>query len=376
MKLSRLLIVLLFMILFLPAAAMADNGVNVIKPIQYYGSYGDSPGQIDNPLCVHIGANDNLYVLQDIGYNGKHRRVITVFDRNFSYVNTFDVVKTSMVDPGLDRAPYGRNLYYDNTANSMDIADDGSIYVLSGYDVIVYNNDGSYRTQFPVSSFMTWIGSSGKETWFYYPSGIITGAGGKTIVTSGNSPKPEILTVGPDARLISKSTMQSGNAYSMTRDQNGSVYMIMVNQSAIRVYNSTMTYENNLQLQYNGTYDSNPSAIAFFRDGNFTASANGIYIYYPNGSTITQFMDNNQTAADSNWGRLITVNTSDFLVVVSGAQNSAYTPQPILTYQYINGTIVGEHKENQGGNDNSFCPGVLAPLFLIFLTIKVFHKSV
>ena len=79
---------------------MADNGVNVIKPIQYYGSYGDSKGQIDNPLCVRIGANDYLYVLQDIRYSGKHRRVISVFDRNFTYVNTFDVVKTSMTDPG------------------------------------------------------------------------------------------------------------------------------------------------------------------------------------------------------------------------------------------------------------------------------------
>ena len=374
MKLKRLSIVLLFVILFLPAAAIADNGVNVIKPIQYYGSYGDSPGQIDNPLSVRIGANDNLYVLQDISYNGKHRRVISVFDRNFSYVNTFDVVKTSMVDPGLDRAPYGRNLYYDNAANSMDVGDDGSIYVLSGYDVMVYNIDGSYRTQFPVSSFMTWIGSSGAETWFFYPSGIITGSSGKVIVTSGNSPKPEILTVGADARLISKSDMQTGNAYSMVRDHNGSVYMIVTNQSAICVYNSTMTYENDLQLQYNGTYDSNPAAIAFFRGGNFTASANGIYIYYPNGSTISRFMDNNQTAADTNWGCLIAVNSSDYLVVVSGAMNSANIPQPIFTYQYINGTIVGEQPKNQGGNDNSICPGVLAPLFLIFLTIKVFHK--
>ncbi len=353
---------------------MADNGVNVIKPIQYYGTYGDSPGQIDNPLCVRIGANDNLYVLQDISYNGKHRRVISVFDRNFSYVNTFDVVKTSMVDPGLDHAPYGRNLYYDNTANSMDIADDGSIYVLSGWDVMIYNNDGSYRTQFPVSSFMTWIGSNGGETWFYYPSGILTSADGKVFVTSGNSPIHEILTVGPDARLISKSNMQTGNVSDMVRDHNGNVFMILANQSAIHVYNSTMAYENVLQLQYNGTYNSNPSAIGFFRDGNFTASANGIYLYYPNGSTISQFMDNNQTDADRNWGRLIAVNSSDFLVVVSNEKNSADTPQPILTYQYNNGTVIGEQKENQGGNDNSICPGVLAPLFLIFLTIKVFHR--
>ena len=179
MKHKCLLIVLLFVILFLPAVAMADNGVNVIKPIQSYGSYGDSTGQIDNPLCVRIDANDNLYVLQDIGYSGKHRRVISVFDRNFTYVNTFDVVKTSMTDPGLDRAPYGKNLYYDNAANSMDIADDGSIYVLSGCDVIVYNNNGSYRTQFPVSSFMTWIGSSGEADMVLLPVRHTDGHGRK-----------------------------------------------------------------------------------------------------------------------------------------------------------------------------------------------------
>jgi hypothetical protein len=345
----------------------------VIKPIQSYGTYGDSPGQIDNPISVRMDANDNLYVLQDIDYNGKHRRVITVFDRNFSYVNTFDVVKTSMVDPGLDRAPYGRNLFYDNAANSMSIGDDGTIYVLSGWDVMVYNTDGSYRTQFPVSSFMTWIGSSGKDTWFYYPSALVV-EGGNVIVTSGNSPKHEILTVGPDARLLSKSDMQAGHTYDMVKDQSGSVYMILVNQSAIRIYNSTMTYEKDLQLEYNGTYASNPSAIAFFHDGNFTASANGIYVYYPNGSIITQFMDNNQTSADLNWGRLIAVNSSDFLVVVSGAKDSADTPQPISTYQYVNGTIAGEQNENKA-SDNSICAGILAPLFLIFVTIKVFHRT-
>jgi hypothetical protein len=373
MKLKCLWIVLLFVIIFLPACALADNGVNVIKPLQFYGVYGDLPGQIDDPISVRMDVNDNMYVLQDISYSGKHRRVISVFDKNFSYVKTFDVVKTSMVDPGLDRAPYGRNLYYDNAANSMDIGDDGSIYVLSGWDVMVYYNNGSYRTQFPVSSFMTWIGSSGKDTWFYYPSGIVAGAGGKVMITSGNSPRHEILTIGPDARLLSKSDMQAGYAYDMVRNQSGNVYMIMANQSAIRVYDPTMTYENDLQLQYNGTYDSNPSAIAFFRDGNFTASANGIYIYYPNGSMINRFMDNNQTAADQNWGRLIAVNSSDFLVVVSGAMNSADTPKPISTYQYINGTISGEKKANNG-NDNSFCPGILAPLLLVFLTIKVFHR--
>jgi hypothetical protein len=373
MKLKCLLIILLFMILFLPVCALADNGMNVIQPLQSYGVYGDSPGQIDHPISIRMDGNDNLFVLQDIGYNGKHRRVITVFDRNFSYVKTFDVVKTSMVDTGMDRAPYGRNLFYDNAANSMDIGDDGSIYVLSGWDVMAYYNNGTYRTQFPVSSFMTWIGSSGKDTWFYYPSGIVSDSKGDVIVTSGNSPKQEILTVGPDARLLTKSDMQAGYAYDMVKDHNGSVYMILLNHSALRVYDHTMSYENDLQLKYNGTYDSNPSAIAFFKDGNFSASANGIYVYYPNGSMITNFMDNNRTAANQSWGRLIAINSSDFLVVVSGEKDSADTPQPISTYQYVNGTIVGEQKEDTG-KDNSFCPGVLAPLFLIFLAIKVFRR--
>lgn len=71
--------------------------------------------------------------------------------------------------------------------------------------------------------------------------------------------------------------------------------------------------------------------------------------------------------------RLIAVNSSDFLVVVSGEKDSADTPQPISTYQYVNGTIVGEHKEDTE-KDNSFCPGVLAPLFMIFLSIKVFRR--
>jgi hypothetical protein len=367
MKLTYpIIIAILVLLLLLPATALADNGMNVIKPFQSYGTYGNAAGQIHSPTCVRMDASDNLYVLQDISYKSKSRCVISVFDRNFTHVRTFDVVKTSMVDPGLDRAPYGRNLYYDNAAKAMDIGSDGTIYVLSGWDVLVFDNKGNYKTQFPVSSYMTWIGSNGNETWFYYPSCILVGDNGMVTVTSGNSPKHEIINVGADAILRSKSNMPEGDAYALTRDKNGHVYMIESGSSTMRVYNSTMSYERDFKLQYNNSYDSNPAAIAFFSDGNFTVSANGIYIDYLNGSVITQFMDNNKTVADQNWGRLIAVNSSDFLVVVSGYQNSVDTPKPIMTYKYANGTVAGEPKKQ----DNSFCPGILGPFYLVYLAIK------
>lgn len=368
MRLYSLVALSLCMLLVIPGIAVADNGLNVIKPFQSYGTYGYGTGQIGSPISVCMDAQDNMFVLLDTGNSGKHRRIISVYDRNFTYVRSFDVVKTSMVDPGLDRAPYGRNLYYDNAAKAMDIGSDGTVYVLSGYDVLVFGNNGGYMTQFPVSSFMTWIGSNGNETWFYYPSCILAGNNGTVIITSGNSPKHEIITIGPDARLKSKSDMPDGDVYELASDHNGHVYMIGSGSSTMRVYNSTMSYEKDFPLQFNNSYDSNPAAIAFFSDGNFTVSANGIYIYYPNGSVITQFMDNNKTAAGENWGRLIAVNSSDFLVVVSNYKDSADTPQPIMTYKYVNGTIIGEQKKVQ--NNSSFCPGILGPFYLVYLAIK------
>jgi hypothetical protein len=368
MKLKRPLIMVTLILLILPAIALADNGMNVIKPFQSYGTYGYGTGQIGSPISVRMDAQDNMFVLLDTGASGKHRRIVSVYDRNFTYVRSFDVVKTSMVDPGLDRAPYGRNLYYDNLAKAMDIGSNGNIYVLSGTEVLVFGNDGGYTTQFPVSSFMTWIGSNGNETWFYYPSCILAGNNGTVIITSGNSPKHEIITIGPDARLKSKSDMPDGNAYELASDHNGHVYMIGSGSSTMRVYNSTMSYENDFPLQYNNSYDSNPASIAFFSDGNFTVSANGIYVYYPNGSVITQFMDNNKTAAGQNWGRLIAVNSSDFLVVVGNYKDSVDTPQPILTYKYVNGTVIGEQPKKE--QNNSFCPGILGPFYLVYLAIK------
>lgn len=368
MSTKRLITIAVLLLLLLPAVALADNNITAIKPFQSYGTYGDKAGQINSPITARMDAADNLYVLQDILYNGKHRRVISVFDRNLTHVRTFNVVKTSMVQTNMDIAP-GHNMFYDNIANAMDIGKDGTIYLLSGWDVLIFNNDGKYRTQFPVSSFMGWIDETDGATRFYYPSCVLSTDDGKVIVTSGDSiKKQELMFVGLNGRLASKQNITYRSASEMLRDRNDTVYMIIPGDSSLHVFNSTMAYQKDIPLQFNGTYYGNPASLAFFKDGNMTASANGIFIYYPNGTMITQFMDNNITANDRNWGRLVAVNSSNFIIVIGSAKDKAITPKPILTYKYMNGTIIGEQKKDE--KEGEMCWGIFGPFYLLYLGAK------
>ena len=49
--------------------------------------------------------------------------------------------------------------------------------------------------------------------------------------------------------------------------------------------------------------------MAFFSNGNFSASANGIFIFNNNGTVRDHFADNRIADGNKNWGKLITTNS-------------------------------------------------------------------
>ncbi len=181
---TYIFIIILCMLLLLPAVAVADNNITVIRPIAYFGLYGSGNGQIDTPLCVRVDANDSVFILQDVHYgNGKIKTVMTEYDRNLTYLSSFDVLKKSMVDVGWDGV--GNGFDYDNLAKSFDIDANGNMYMLCGWDVVVYDKNNKYQYQFPVSSFMGWIDTTSSDTSFYYPHGIAISNDGYVVITSG-----------------------------------------------------------------------------------------------------------------------------------------------------------------------------------------------
>ncbi len=334
-------IIVICMLLFLPAIAAADNGINVIKPIAYAGAYGTGIGQIDTPLCVRVDANDSVFILQDVQYgNGKVKTVMMEYDKNLTFLTSFDVLKKTMVDVGWDGA--GNGFYYDNLAKSFDIDQNGNMYVLCGWDVVVYDKNNKYQYQFPVSSFMGWIDKTNSDTSFYYPHGIAISNDGYVVLTSGDSPdKHEIMLIYPNGKLFTKLETPVNSMYDLVRDKNGSLYIIENGTNTVHVYDPTMTKEKDISFDFNGTYEGNPTSLAFLSGGNVTVSANGIFIYDSNGSTIAQFMDNNLSENNRSWDRLVATNSSDYLFVVSSKSDAGESPQPIAVYQFNGTGVVG-----------------------------------
>ncbi|HTY91420.1 MAG TPA: hypothetical protein VMC84_09610 [Methanocella sp.] len=316
-----------------PRVARADNNMTVVKPLIAAGSYGTGQGQIDTPVNIRVDADDNVYILQHIYSDNVHfRSQITVYDRDLAMVRSFYVLKKNMGDQGGDSAPGG--YYYDNLAESFEVGDNGLIYILCGWDVVVMDSNGVYVNQFPVQSFMAWIDKSGGDTKFYYPHGITLTRDGYVAITSGDTPsRHEIILIYPDGRLYRKITT-SWNMKDMVRDGNYSLYITDSDRNAVHVYDPTLTKEKDIPLDFNGTYSGSAASLAIMPGGNITASANGIFIYNNDGIRLAQFVDNNLTENNKSWGRPIAANSSAWIIVASGKADANRTPQPLLLYKY------------------------------------------
>ncbi len=360
-NLKILLIVSIIVFVLALSPALADNSVQVLKPIKEGGAYGTGRGQIDTPISIKVGVNDSIYVLQRVHTSGsKFRTAINVYDRNLTFLRSFDVLKMSMADVNWERAQ--GNFYYDSLASAFDLDSNDTIYVLCGWDVVVLGSDGKYRYQFPVSAFMGWIDKTANETQFYYPHGLVVVNDSYVLITSGSTPeKHEVMYVYPDGRPIRNVNTTIKDMSSIARDRNGSLYITEPGSNVVHVYDPNMTRVKDITLYFNGTYSGDPSYLAFLSDGNMTASANGIFIYNNTSSMVAHFMDNNQSLNSVSWNRPVAVNSSDWLVVASGMQDSAKTPQPLMLYRYGEGAVTGE----QGEPDYGICGGILGMFGLV-----------
>ncbi len=328
--------------LAMAGVAVADNGITVIKPAASAGQYGTGAGQIDTPVSVRVDAGDNVYILQHVHTSGpKFKSVITIYDKNLTQVRSFDVLKKSMVDVGWDRAANG--YYYDNLASAFDIDDSGRLFILCGWDVVVYSKDGSYLYQFPVSAFMGWIDNTGNETRFYYPHGLAISRDGQVVITSGSTQdRHEVIFIYPEGKLYKKIEVPVSDMADIVSDGNGSFYIIEPGSNVVHLYDSEMKTKRDVRLDFNGTYSGSPASLSFMPGGNVTASANGIFIYAQNGSIRAHFMDNNLSENNRSWGRLVAANSTGWLIMVSGMEYKAKTPKPVNIYRYVDGAVAGE----------------------------------
>jgi len=209
--------------------------------------------------------------------------------------------------------------------------------------VVVYSKDGKYQYQFPVSSFMGWIDKTDNETQFYYPHGLAISSDGYVVITSGSTKdRQEVIFIYPDGKIYKKFDVTVSDMADIVTDGNGSFYIVEAGSSVIHSYDPALKIKRDIRLDFNGTYNGSPVSIAFMPDGNMTASANGIFIYRKNGSILAQFMDNNVSANDRSWNRMVAANSTGWLIMVSGMEDKAKTPKPVNVYKYDEGGIMGE----------------------------------
>ena len=248
MRICPIFILVLIVLIAAVAPVMADNNITILQPYASAGSYGTKEGQIDTPLSVKVDADDNIYILQQVHTNGaRNRSVITIYNKNLTFLRSFDIVKTSMVDTGWDRA--WSNFYFDDLASEFYIDSEGTIYILCGWDVVVMDKYGIYKYQFPVSSYMGWIDNSGGDTQFYYPSGLVVTDDGYIVTTSGSSPKKhEIIFIYPDGKLFTKLETPAQDIYDLARDRDGRIYVIEAGNNVVRSYDPSMTRKGTCRL--------------------------------------------------------------------------------------------------------------------------------
>jgi hypothetical protein len=370
---NPILIITIFAFLLLaPLTASADNNVTVVAPGATGGTYGTQPGQIDSPIGVQVLPNDDIAVLQFYHVPGtsRARSAITIFDKALRPVKTFFITKKSMENPGWEVARPGA--YYDDLASAFAIGSDGKFYVLCGWDVVVLDQDGNYILQFTVTPYMGWIGKTGGDTTFYYPHGIVVTNDGYVVVSSGASPdKHELISMYPDGRLSGKKEVPVANIFDITRDRDGNLYVIGDGSKVIRKYDPTLTRETDIPLEFNGTYNGNPSSLAFLSGSNISASANGIFVYSNDSNRTVQFMDNGVSPNNARWERPIAANSTDWLIVVSGKKDAGITAHPLILYQFKDGNVVGV-KESFNMDVNLIWGVALGFVALIWIVAAIF----
>ena len=336
------------------------------------GTFGNTGGAINEPVFLKIDRQDNVYVLQNIRYGDRNKRVVSIYDKNLDHVRTFDVVKKSLSLDGVGESTSwaGKGMYTDVIAESLDVGMDGRIYILSGYEVLVFESDGRYKLQFPVSGSMTWIENTTSGVTFVRPSGISVNADNKIYVTTGQSRNDKaVLAFDQYGKPLSGILIDANQPGLLYKDMNDNDYLVESKTSRILEYDCRFGNPCVLPIFVGGT-GSEVSSIATFSDGRVIISADGLFLFEKNGTFVQHFI-NNESVKDTFKGRKIAVNSTDHLIVASPEKFRGNTTTPFAVYRYSDTGVTGRPGTSflSGGDGCALIP--LAPFYLLFDGLKL-----
>ncbi|MCD1293860.1 hypothetical protein CUJ83_02460 [Methanocella sp. CWC-04] len=368
-------ILLITSILVVPVSSLGYGELKVIKPQykawSFSNNVGSYKGEICDPCCIKIDSKDNIYVLQRINYGSKYRKIISVYDKNFSFIKSIDIIKRSMTMEGVGDSAghYGPGFYYDQTSSDFDVGKDGRIYVLSAYDILMFENDGKYKAQFSVSSSMSYAENTTAGMRFMYPAGIVIGDDNTIYTTTGDSIKEhEILAFNPDGRPATRIQSPANQTSAFFKDARDNIFLIESKTNKAYKYTGDLSGIKFLELDMGG-YEGQITSLTEFSDGKIAVSADGIYIFNEDGTLKVRIADNG-IANGVDWKRLVASDSSDRLLVLAGLNSQSGAPAPLTGYDRLSWELASMENNplsalsNYG--DSPCCVAPLAPFYLLY----------
>ncbi|MCD1293861.1 hypothetical protein CUJ83_02465 [Methanocella sp. CWC-04] len=328
-------LLLTLFILAVPVTGLAQYDNKVLKPDMMQGEYGNGTGQIYRPISVATDKDCNIYVLHDsyidINDSSRHKRVVSIYDKYGNHLITFDVVKRTTKE--LNPAPLGdlisSNYYYDVTASELYVGEDGKIYVLSAYDVLIFDEKGKYRSQFTVWPNANWIYRY-KDTSYHYPKGIYVDNMTRIYTSTGSLPSEHaILVYSYDGRLLNKMNTPTNGLTDLFADKDGTIHLLEEDSKTITLYDRYLNKIDTIKLDYKG--EDKITSITMMPDGKFVASANGVFVFGENGRYVNHFKDYD-AAKKMNCTRPVATDIEKRIITISGQEDSDKTARPILIY--------------------------------------------
>lgn len=393
-----ILLTLLISLAIIPAISIADNSIKIIAPDRTFGSYGNDSGQIYNPCFVATDQDDIIYVLQEVFYDNGDRnvskRVISVFDSNGHHTKTIDVLKRKGMGESFGLGEdIGGGFYEDTGASAIEIGPNGRIYLLSSYEIIILEKDGSYVSQFSVWPNAKWMFKTGSGVSYHYPRGLAIDDEGRIYTSTGDSPAEHaILALTGDGNLITRMDADAPNGInSIMIGPQGTLTAHEIGSNNVSSYNRYLNCigEVHLDLQHNGTQQTYVSVLP---DGRYVLSAGGVHIFNQDGKLRKSFTDS--AGSSATWNRPMTVDSKGRMIMVSSHREKNTAPQPIIVYQpsTINLKVPGITEESRGGYYTEQQSGIVkgyrqdyqpcsccipyAPLYIVYGCLETILKAI
>jgi hypothetical protein len=314
-----------------------------------------------------------MYVLQGTQYlhdgSMDNKRIITVFDKNGTYVKTIDILRKGLPFTNVSSQSGNDSLRYDQYANSFDISPDSSFYVLSELDVIMLDGEGRYISQFCILPGLSSEKARELMPAFKTRGSIMLSREGKILVTTGDMfDEPGVLVFDSSGNLQSKITNPSFSKLSLiVADAKGNLYLPDVS-GRVYVYDENLSFIKTIELAKPLPYFDGPlQRMAAFPDGKLAAVGTGFYLYDSDGKFLINFIDDRGDEYPMLERSVVAVDPEGRLIIVSSDQNTFKAKQPIMVYD--SSSYILEHVR-ESDRDNVPCCPVLMPLSLAYEGLK------